>query len=227
MKELATITLLNSDKLLFQYAETGEKQAIDIQYIGALWNLKMRLVEKFLPECRWDQLEVLNPPKIAKERESKTMQNEKHPTVWLEEGVPFKVVKRPRGLNAHQRMELLRFKHSGGRWGQDLADGELNSTGDLAIISYEKDDEDHMFSSSLDIRWWIYEMATMRELKVENMPELKYSILINSLGQREKGIHNVTFHPEKPNTVLVHFDKEPDGTTPPPFEMNFNPEVCP
>ncbi len=226
MKELATITLLEDDHLLFKHAETGEETTINMRYIGALWNLKMKLVELFLPELRWDQIDVLNPPELVKER-GKTMLNEKFPSVWLELGVPFKVVRRPRGLKANQRMELLRFHHSGGRWGQDLADGELNSTGDLAIISYEKDDEDHMFSSSLDIKWWIYEMATMRELKVDGMPELKYSMLINSLGQREQGIDNVTFHPEKPNTVLVHFDKEPDGTVPPPFEMNFEPEACP
>ena len=227
MKELATITLLEKGKLLFRHAETAREQKINIQYIGPLWNLKIKLVEQCLPDCRWDQLEVLNPPELVENRQSEVMEDEKFPNVWLEEGIPFQIVMRKTGLGPEERMKLLRMHHSGGRWDHILADGELNSTGDLTLISYRKDDEDHMFSSSLDIKWWIYETATMRELQVDGMPELEYSMLINSLGMREQGIDNVTFHPDKPNTVLVHFEKASDGTAPPPFEMDFDPEACP
>lgn len=97
----------------------------------------------------------------------------------------------------------MQHEHTTGRWGQNIAEAEINETKDYVILNCYEHEIDYMFSESVSSYYWIYNLHTMKKFKVEE--DLTYKYLYNSLGVKEVGVDSVKFSDNNPYKILINY----------------------
>lgn len=173
-----------------------EKSVKMLMYV---WEFKQELLRLTPLSGEWDKLEFVDP-------EGNVITDQEWASVYLREGNTYEIRGKDNGLSPVDRAHLFRVKHSGGRWGQNLADAEINENWSYAIVNLYEHEIDYMFSQSVDDDYWIYDLRTMQEFKTSH--DLSYRFFQDSSGIREKGIDSVKFNPENPMEILVSYSNQ-------------------
>lgn len=164
-----------------------------------VWKLKLLLEKRKYIDFNWDLIYFAEKKDELKDYDYIIEPYDKKKRV-------IKISKRNAPLTMLERAYILQHEHTTGRWGQNIADAELNSTQDYVILNTYDHDIDYMFSESVSSKYWIYNLKTMKEVKIEK--DLSYRYLHNSSGVRESGVDDVCFSKVNPYIVLLKYSDD-------------------
>lgn len=173
----------------------GKKQAFKFESQKA-WKTKMLLESKGFIDFSWEQM-------VFTEKGKDLVENHDYIHVpYNKKKTIIRISKQEAKLTPEEKTYILQHEYTSGRWGQNIADAELNSNKDYVILEMYDHEIDYMFSESVRSKYWIYNLKTMKEFVPEGI-SLNYYYLHNSSGQQEKGVHSVKFNKENPYQVIV------------------------
>lgn len=164
-----------------------------------VWKLKVSLVKRKYIDFSWDWIYFVEGKEELKDYDYIFEPYDKKRKV-------IKISKRNEPISMIERAYILQHEHTTGRWGQNIADAEINRTQDYVILNTYDHDIDYMFSESVNSKYWIYNLKTMKEVKIDK--DLSYRYLHNSSGVRESGVDDVCFSKDNPYEVLLKYSDD-------------------
>lgn len=159
------------------------------------WQLKMYLEENEFVNIPWDCMEfteerdVINDYNFVSEP-------------YTEPKTVIEITKKKKPLTINERVNILQHEFTSGRWGQNLASAVMNSEKDYVILNRYEHEIDYMFSESVSSDYWIYNIKSMKEYKIDKV-DLSYSYMHCHAGRQENGIYSVNFSKNNPYELEV------------------------